>query len=60
MMSVVQWLEPPLKLCARGLITKATILVVRDITLAAVAPCQVVEDIVQARIPTVWLLDLLH
>ena len=49
-----------LKLRARGLITEATILVAGDITLAAVAPCPVVEDIVQAKIQTVWLLDLLH
>ena len=77
MMSVVQWLEPPLrrsvpmfwwlepslwqqilviwslKLRARGLITEATILVAGDITLAVVALCQVVEDIVQATIITV-------
>ena len=49
-----------LKLRGRGLITEATILVAGDITLAAVAPCPVVEDIVQAKIQTVWLLDLLH
>ena len=84
MMSVVQWLEPPLrqsapmfwwlepslwqqilviwslKLRARGLITEATILVAGDITLAVVVPCPVVGDIVQAKIPIVWLLDLVH
>ena len=49
-----------LKLFARGLITEATILVVGDIALAAIAPCPVVEDIVQAKIMTVWSLDLLH
>ena len=42
-----------LKLFARGLITEATILVAGDITLAVVALCQVVEDIVQATIMTV-------
>ena len=42
-----------LKLLARGLITKATILVAGDIALVAVAPCLVVKDIVQATITTV-------
>ena len=49
-----------LKLRARGLITKATILVAGDIALAVVAPYPVVEDIVQATIPIVWSLGLLH
>ena len=49
-----------MKLPARGLITEAAILVARDIALALVAPCLVVEDIVQATIMTVWSLVLLQ
>ena len=42
-----------LMLFARGLIIEATILVAKDITLAVVALCLVVEDIVQVTIITV-------